>query len=164
MPHLWEVQKFIYSSLKSTRHLSWPYCSGCTGATDAPDPSKISIAADFWLLFFIDQIELVSPPFDGVSQIWFSSTNPDHLVVAAWNAVRKLLTLVGLYLTTIHKQYSSMKLVLANERQNLIIELRRSQRTFQMGAMYIVAGWMLQFESALLASIWYCWRATKKAD
>jgi len=32
-----------------------------------------------------DQVELASPPFDSVSQVRFSPTNPDHLLVAAWD-------------------------------------------------------------------------------
>ncbi|KIM84438.1 hypothetical protein PILCRDRAFT_6108 [Piloderma croceum F 1598] len=32
-----------------------------------------------------DQIELSSPPFDSVSQVRFSPTNPNHLLVAAWD-------------------------------------------------------------------------------
>ena len=37
---------------------------------------------------FVDQTELSSPPFDSVSQVRFSITNPDHLLVSAWDAVR----------------------------------------------------------------------------
>ncbi|KAI6000395.1 WD40 repeat-like protein [Pisolithus orientalis] len=32
-----------------------------------------------------DQTEISSPPFDSVSQVRFSPTNPDHLLVSAWD-------------------------------------------------------------------------------
>ncbi|KIM60024.1 hypothetical protein SCLCIDRAFT_976483 [Scleroderma citrinum Foug A] len=32
-----------------------------------------------------DQIELVSPPFDSISQVRFSPSHPDHLLVSAWD-------------------------------------------------------------------------------
>ncbi|KIJ59972.1 hypothetical protein HYDPIDRAFT_32701 [Hydnomerulius pinastri MD-312] len=32
-----------------------------------------------------DHVELASPPFDSVSQVRFSPTNPDHLLVSAWD-------------------------------------------------------------------------------
>lgn len=34
------------------------------------------------------EFELSSPPIDSVSQLRFSPKNPDHLLVAAWDAVR----------------------------------------------------------------------------
>lgn len=34
---------------------------------------------------YVDQVELLSPPFDSVSQVRFSPTNPDHLLVSAWD-------------------------------------------------------------------------------
>ncbi|KZP03377.1 WD40 repeat-like protein [Athelia psychrophila] len=37
-----------------------------------------------------DQIELNSPPFDSVSQVKFSPTNPDHLLVSAWDSTVRL--------------------------------------------------------------------------
>jgi len=38
-----------------------------------------------------DQIELVSPPFDSISQVRFSASHPDHLLVSAWDSVRLFL-------------------------------------------------------------------------
>ena len=38
-----------------------------------------------------DQIELVSPPFDSISQVRFSASHPDHLLVSAWDTVRLVL-------------------------------------------------------------------------
>ena len=34
-----------------------------------------------------DQIELASPPFDSVSGVRFSPTNPSHLLVSSWDTV-----------------------------------------------------------------------------
>jgi len=31
-----------------------------------------------------DQIELISPPFNSISQVRFSASHPDHLLVSAW--------------------------------------------------------------------------------
>ncbi|KAI5984859.1 WD40 repeat-like protein [Pisolithus albus] len=41
-----------------------------------------------------DQVELSSPPFDSVSQIHFSPTNPDHLLVSAWDTTVRFYDVV----------------------------------------------------------------------
>ena len=38
----------------------------------------------------VEQIELTTPPFDGISQVRFSPTNPSHLLVASWDTVSLL--------------------------------------------------------------------------
>jgi len=38
-----------------------------------------------------DQIELISPPFDSISQVCFSASHPDHLLVSAWDTVHLVL-------------------------------------------------------------------------
>lgn len=35
----------------------------------------------------VDQFELASPPFDSVSSVRFSPTNPSHLLVSSWDTV-----------------------------------------------------------------------------
>ncbi|KIJ11703.1 hypothetical protein PAXINDRAFT_171655 [Paxillus involutus ATCC 200175] len=45
-----------------------------------------------------DHFEISSPPFDSVSQVRFSPTNPDHLLVSAWD------TTVRLYDVTANEQ------------------------------------------------------------
>ncbi|EGO04069.1 hypothetical protein SERLA73DRAFT_130698 [Serpula lacrymans var. lacrymans S7.3] len=37
-----------------------------------------------------EQVELSSPPFDSVSSVRFSPTNPDHLLVSAWDTTVRL--------------------------------------------------------------------------
>ncbi|GJE85362.1 WD40 repeat-like protein [Phanerochaete sordida] len=37
-----------------------------------------------------EQIELSSPPFDGISQVRFSATSPSHLLVASWDTTVRL--------------------------------------------------------------------------
>ena len=41
------------------------------------------------VLVLADQIELASPPFDSVSGVRFSPTNPSHLLVSSWDTVRR---------------------------------------------------------------------------
>ena len=36
---------------------------------------------------FLDQIELSSPPFDSVSTVRFSPSNPSQLLVSSWDTV-----------------------------------------------------------------------------
>jgi hypothetical protein len=38
----------------------------------------------------LEQIELSSPPFDGISAVRFSPTSPSHLLVASWDTVSDL--------------------------------------------------------------------------
>ena len=42
-----------------------------------------------------DQFELASPPFDSVSSVRFSPTNPSHLLVSSWDTVSHASVLVG---------------------------------------------------------------------
>lgn len=37
-----------------------------------------------------EQVELSTPPFDGISQVRFSPTDPRHLLVASWDTVSLL--------------------------------------------------------------------------
>ena len=45
------------------------------------------------------EFELSSPPIDSVSQLRFSPKNPDHLLVAAWDAVRAWLAVILVFKT-----------------------------------------------------------------
>ena len=40
-----------------------------------------------------EQIELSSAPFDGISSVRFSPSNPSHLLVASWDTVRTISSL-----------------------------------------------------------------------
>jgi len=81
-----------------------------------------------------DQIELISPPFNSISQVCFSASHPDHLLVSAWDMV--CLVLAQCFLerrkgTHMHilplthdntRLCSSMMSLQTSKRQNLTIE------------------------------------------